>query len=68
MSIPGSFQYCSSVEEFQVRDCDAFRSSFTVQDCFDYPGCFFFDMKLSIVLSWSVKNFAGILMGITLNL
>ena len=28
----------------------------------------FFHMKLSIILSRTVKNFAGILMGITLNL
>ena len=33
MPIPGCFQYYSSVVEFEVRDCDAFRSSFIVQDC-----------------------------------
>ena len=38
MTVPGCFQYCSSVVEFEVRDCDAFRSSFIVQDCFGYPG------------------------------
>ena len=37
MPIPGCFQYCSSVVEFEVRDCDASRSSFIVQDCFGYP-------------------------------
>ena len=43
MVIPGCFQSCSSVVEFKIRDCDAFRSSFIVQDCFGYSGffCFF---------------------------
>ena len=68
MPIPGCFQYCSSVVEFDVRDCDASRSSFIVQYCFGYPGILLFLMKLSMVLSRSVKNFSGILMGIALNL
>ena len=42
MPIPGCFQYCSSVAEFEVRDCDASRSSFIAQDCFGYPGFFAF--------------------------
>ena len=42
MPIPGCFQYCSSVVEFEVRDCDASRSSFIVQDYFGYPGFFAF--------------------------
>ena len=42
MTIPGCFQYCSSVVEFQGRDCDASRSYFIVQDCFCYPGSFAF--------------------------
>ena len=39
----GCFQYCSSVVEFEVMDCDASRSSFIVQDCCGYPEffCFF---------------------------
>ena len=41
MSIPGCFQYCNSVVEFEVRGCDASRSSFIAQDCFGYPGFFF---------------------------
>ena len=41
MPVPGCFQYCSSVVEFEVRDCDASRSAFIVQDCFGYPGFFF---------------------------
>ena len=52
-----------------MRDCDASRSSFIVQDYFDYASFFFlFHMKLSTVLSRSVKNLDGILMGIALNL
>ena len=38
MPIPSCFQYCSSVIEFEVRDGNASRSSFIVQDCFGYPG------------------------------
>ena len=34
LPIPGCFQYCSSVIEFEVRDCDASRSSFILQDSF----------------------------------
>ena len=67
MPIPGCFQYCSSVVEFEVRDCDDSRSSFIPQD-WGYPGFLLFCMKLSTILSRSVKNFAGILMGIALNL
>ena len=37
MPVPGCVQYCSSVVEFEVRDCDASRSSFIVQDRFSYP-------------------------------
>ena len=68
MPIPGCFQYCSSVVEFEVRDCDASRSSFIVQDCFGYPAFLLLHMKLSTILSRSEKNFYGILMGTALNL
>ena len=73
MPIPGCFQYCSYVVEFEVRDCDASGNSFIIQDCFGYPVflfCFvlFFHMELSIALSRSVKNCTGILVGIALNL
>ena len=68
MPIPNCFQYCSSVVEFEVRDCDASKSSFIVQDCFGYPGFWLFHIKLSIILSPTSKNFAGVLMGIALNL
>ena len=66
MLIPGCFQYCSSVVEFEVRDYDASRSSFTVQHCFDYPG--FFAFPYEVEYCSFVKNFAKILMGIALTL
>ena len=46
MPIPGCFQYCSSVVEFEVRDCDDSRSSFIVQDWFGYPGFFAFPYEV----------------------
>ena len=67
MPISNSFHYYSSIVELEVRDCDTSGSSFTVQGSFGYPGLFF-HMKLSTVLSRSVQNCAGILMGIALNL
>ena len=66
MSIPGYFHYCSPIVEFEVRNDDASRSSFIVQDSFDYPGFFVFPYEVEYCSS--VKNFAGILMGIALNL
>ena len=59
MPIPVCFQYCSSVVEFEVRDCNASRSSFTVLFFFGYRGILLFHMKLNTVLSRSLKNFAG---------
>ena len=67
MPISSCFHGHSSIIEFDVRDSDAAGSSFIIQHCFCYP-VFFFHMKLSIVLSRSVKNCVGILMGIALNL
>ena len=46
MPILDCFQYCSSVVEFEVRDCDASRSSFIVQDCFVYPGFLAFPYEI----------------------
>ena len=67
MTIPGCFQYCSSVVKIEERDCDA-SSSFIVLGCFGYTGFFVFQMNLSAVLLKSLKNFALILMGIVFNL
>ena len=50
MPIAGYFQYCSSVVEFEVKDCDASRSSFIAQNCFcfcfGYPGFFVFPYEV----------------------
>ena len=62
------FYYYCFEEEFEIRDGDTYGSSFIVQDCFNFPRPFsFFQIKLSI-LSRSIKNCVGILMGIILNL
>ena len=66
--IPISFQDYGTIIELEVRDGDVPRRSFIVQSCFGYPGFMFFHIKLSIVLSRSVKNCVGILMGIALTL
>ena len=46
MSVPGCFQYCSSVVEFEVKDCDTSRSSLIVKDCFSYPWFFVFPYEV----------------------
>ena len=46
MPIQNCFHYCSSIVEFEVRDCDVSRSSFVVQDCFGYPEFFVFPYKV----------------------
>ena len=67
LPIPGSFQHCSSVIEFEVRDYDGSRS-FILQDCFGYTLFYAFPYVVEYCFSRSVKNFAGILMSIALNL
>ena len=66
MQIPGCFQYCSSVLESGIvmppEILLLYRNVLTIL------GCLLFHMKLSTVLSRSLKNFAGILMDIALNL
>ena len=66
MTIP-SFLYSSSIIELVVRNGDAPGSSFIMKDSFGYPVLFLY-MKLSIILSRSIKNCVGILMGIALSL
>ena len=68
MPVSCCFHYCRFVIELDVMDGVASRSSFTIQDCFGYPGFLFLHMKLIIVPSRSVKNCVEILMGIALNL
>ena len=74
MPIPYSFYYDCSVVQLEVRDGDASRSSFIVQDCFSYPVfvfylfvCFF-PYKVDSFSFMVCKKCIGILMGITLNL
>ena len=68
MPILSSFHYCSSTIELDVRDGDASRSSFIIQDYFGYPGVFVFPYEVDYCSLRSVKNCVGILMGIALNL
>ena len=58
--IPGCFQYCSSVVEFEVRDCDASRSSFIIQDCFGYPGVFCFSVWSWVLFFQLIKTFSKV--------
>ena len=64
----GCFQYCSSVVEFGVRDCDASEVLLLYRIVLAILGLLLFHMKLSTVLLRSLRNFAGILMSIALNL
>ena len=50
MPIPGCFLYYSSVEEFEVRNCDTSRSSFIVQDYFGNLGFFCFSTWIWVFL------------------
>ena len=58
LPIPSCFHYYGFLVEFEVRDGNTSRSSFVVQDCIGFL-LLFSHMKLSIVLSKSVKNFDG---------
>ena len=64
MAIPSCFQYCSFVVKFEVRNCDASRSSFIVQDCFGYPGFFAFPNKVEYCSFKICEEFCWILMGL----
>ena len=64
MPIPGCYQYCSSVVEFEVRDCEFSRSSFIIKDCFGYPGFFTFpyefeysSFKVCEEFSWDFNGY-----------
>ena len=48
----------------EIRGSDTSGSSFIVQDCFSYPGFFVFPYVVEYIISRSVKNCVGILMGI----
>jgi hypothetical protein len=62
------FYHNCSVAQLVVRNGDSTRHSFIVENSFHYPMFLLFQMNLQIVLSNSVKNYIGILMGIILNL
>ena len=68
MPIQSCFHYCSSVIKLDVRDSDAFRSSFIVQDCFGSPGFFVFPYEVNYCSFKVCEECVGILMGIALNL
>ena len=68
MPIPGCFQYCSSVVSLKSGIVIPPEVPLLYRIPLAVLGFLPFHMKLSIVLSRSVKNFAGILMGIALNL
>ena len=66
------FYYYCFVVQLKIREGNISRSYFIVQDCFSYLEvfcfCFFFHVKLRLILSRSVKNCVGILMGVAINL
>ena len=62
------FNCPSSIVQFEVRDCDASRSSYIIQGCFGCPGFFAFPYEVEYYFLKSVENFAGILVDIALNL
>ena len=67
----GCFSNCSSIIELDVRDVDAYRSYFLVQDCFGYPGfcfCFCFLHEVEYCSFKVYEDYVGILMGIASNL
>jgi hypothetical protein len=68
VSIPCSFYHYCYVVKLEVRDADSSRGSFIVKNYFSVLDFLPFQMKLRIVLSMSLKNCIGILMGIALNL
>ena len=68
MTIPNCLDYYSSIVELEVRDGYVSGSFFIVWIILANLGFCLFDMKLSIVLSRSGKNCAGIFMRIIWNL
>ena len=68
MPVSSCFYYCSSVIELDVRDGNASRISFIVQDCFGFPGFFVSPNKLDYFSLKGCKEFGCFLMEIALNL
>ena len=46
MPVPGCFCYCGSIIQVDIRDADASRSSFIVQDCFGILVFWFFSYEI----------------------
>ena len=68
MLIPNCFYYYSSIVELEHMDGHTSRSSFIIQDCFDYSGFFVFPREAGYsTFEVSEKKCAGILMEIALN-
>ena len=55
------------VVQLKIRDNDTSHSYLNILDCFIYPGIVVFPFKVENVLSRSVKDCVGILVGIALN-
>ena len=68
MPTPGCFQYCSSVVEFEIKGCDASRSSHIVHDCFSYTGFFAFPYEVEYGPFQVCEEFYWDFNGIALNL
>ena len=68
MPVPYCLDDCSFVVEPEVRQVDSYSSILLSQDYFGYSRFFVFPYKFEIICSSSVKNTAGSLIGIALNL
>ena len=67
-SIEHCLDDCGFVVEPEVRQVDSSSSILLSQDCFGYLRFLYFHTNLEIICSSSVKNVAGSLIGIALNL
>ena len=71
MPVPYCLDDCGFVVEPEVRQVDSSSSILLSQDCFGYSRLVFFlyfHTNCEIIFSISVKNTAGSLIGIALNL
>ena len=68
MPVPYCLDDCGFVVEPEVRQVDSSSSILLSQDCFGYSRFLDLYTNLEIICSSSVKNIAGSLIGISLNL
>ena len=66
--VPYCLDDCGFVVEPEVRQIDSSSSILLSQDCFGYSRFLYFHTNCEIICSSSVKNTAGSLIGIALNL